>query len=108
MNSPPSRGRPVGSQIRQNVVEILYFLGKGYAYEITKIYRDIFAPVTMRSIYYHLKKGESLEEFKVEDIKVEQGEYSWGSQATKIYYKLGSNARPALDPDVKKYFDSKK
>lgn len=108
MNSLNSRGRPVGSQIRQNIVEILYFLGKGYAYEITKIYQDIFAPVTMRSIYYHLKKGESLDEFKISEVRIEQGDYSWGNQASKIYYELGTNARAGIDPDVKKYFDSKK
>ena len=45
------RGRPIKSAIRQNVVEILYFLKKGYGYDIYKAYRDIFPAVTMRSIY---------------------------------------------------------
>ncbi len=28
------RGRPVHSKIRQNVIEILYILGKAYGYDI--------------------------------------------------------------------------
>ena len=51
------KGRPVKSEIRQNIVEILYFMKQGYGYEIYKAYVKIFPKVTMRSIYYHLKKG---------------------------------------------------
>ena len=102
-----ARGRPVKSQIRQNVIEILHFMGEGYAYELYKVYRDVFAPVTMRSIYYHLKKGLVTEEFKLKHIKKEQGDYSWGTQAEKIYYELGPNASPLIDPKVKDYFDKK-
>lgn len=88
------RGRPVASQIRQNIVEILYFLNKGYGYDIYKVYRSIFPKVTLRSIYYHLKKGEQLGEFKVNKIQEEKGDYSWGSSVEKIYYTLGENAKP--------------
>lgn len=101
------RGRPVKSAIRQNIVEILYFLGKGYGYDIYKTYRDIFTPVTMRSIYYHLNKGIETEEFKIAEVKKEQGNYSWGNTVTKTYYSLGSKAKPTMNEEVKKYFDKK-
>jgi hypothetical protein len=102
------RGRPIKSKIRENIIEILYFLGEGYAYQIHKIYIDIFPAVTARSIYYHLKKGTDLNEFKVKDIKKVKGEYSWGPTAEKIYYALGPSARPQLNPVVRKYFEDKK
>ena len=74
----------------------------------TSIYREIFPAVTMRSIYYHLKKGVETKEFKVEAIKQEKGNYSWGGQAEKIYYKLGDRAKPMIDKKVEKWFRKKK
>ncbi|MBW3011587.1 hypothetical protein KY311_00215 [Candidatus Woesearchaeota archaeon] len=88
------RGRPVASQIRQNIIEILFFMNKGYGYDIYKTYRSLFPKVTLRSIYYHLKKGEQLGEFKVHKIQKEEGDYSWGNSVEKIYYTLGPNANP--------------
>jgi len=70
------RGRPVKSRIRQNIVEILYFLDKGYGYDIYKTYRALFPKVTLRSIYYHLKKGTRIGEFKVNKVKLEKGDFS--------------------------------
>lgn len=81
---------------------------EGYGYDIYKAYIKIFPKVTMRSIYYHLKKGTALEEFKVYKIEKEHGDYSWGSIAEKIYYSLAHNAKPKLDKRVKEYFDKKK
>ena len=78
-----SRGRPVKSQIRQNIVEILYFMKKGCGYDIYKIYKEIFPSCTQRSIYYHLVKGVETKEFNVGEIKVEKGEYSWGNSVEK-------------------------
>ena len=101
------KGRPVRSEIRQNVVEILYFMKEGYGYDIYKVYRSIFPKVTIRSIYYHLKKGVSLKEFKVSKIEREKGDYSWGPEAEKIYYSLGDNAKPVMNEKVKEYFDKK-
>jgi len=97
------RGRPVNSTIRQNIVEILFYLGKGYGYDIYKHYVNVFPKVTMRSIYYHLKKGVDLGEFEVEAIEREHGDYSWGEMAEKIYYKLGKYAIPKKNPLVKSY-----
>ena len=102
-----AKGRPVKSEIRQNMVEILYFIKKAYGYEIYKIYTAIFPKVTLRSIYYHLKKGIALNEFEVHKIEKEKGDYSWGAEAEKIYYKLGSNAKPAVSYRVKEYVESR-
>lgn len=99
------RGRPVGSQIRQNITEILYFFGALPGYDVYKIYIAIFPKVTMRSIYYHLKKGVGLEEFKIEKIEKVKGDYSWGTEAEKIFYGLDVNAKPSMDLRVKDYFD---
>lgn len=105
MNKNEVRGRPVKSVIRQNLIEILYFLGDGYAYEIYKIYSNIFPRVTMRSVYYHLKKGVNLGIFKIKEIRKEQGQYSWGPQVEKIYYSLDKWAEPAGNLLVKDYLN---
>lgn len=96
------RGRPPSSVIRENIKEILFFLGKGYGYDIYKIYVSIFPKVSMRSIYYHLKKGIELGEFEIEKIEKEIGDYSWGEMAEKTYYKLGKLSKPKGDSRVKK------
>ncbi|MBN1385568.1 hypothetical protein JW968_01160 [Candidatus Woesearchaeota archaeon] len=101
------RGRPIRSEIRQNIVEILYFLKEGYAYEIYKVYKAIFPKVTMRSIYYHLKKGVSLGEFKVSKVEKEKGDYSWGNEAEKTYYALGPGAKPRIDEKVKLFLEKR-
>ncbi|MBI2139995.1 hypothetical protein HYU14_03660 [Candidatus Woesearchaeota archaeon] len=98
------RGRPHKSQIRQNMVELLYFLKEGYGYELFKHYRNLFAPVTMRVVYYHLKKGTQLGEFQLSKVIKEEGDFSWGNQSEKNYYSLGPNAKPLSDLRVKSYF----
>ena len=101
------RGRPIKSEIRQNIIEILYFIKEGYGYDIYRTYITIFPKVTMRSIYYHLKKGVDLHEFKVSRIQKEKGDYSWGPEAEKIYYSLGENAKPAGNEKAREYFSKK-
>jgi hypothetical protein len=98
-----TRGRPVHSVIRQNIVEILFFMQKGYGYEISKVYKGIFPQVTMRSIYYHLRKGVDLGEFKVQKVQMEKGDYSWGQMAEKTYYSLGKNAQPLGNKKVEQH-----
>jgi hypothetical protein len=98
------RGRPVHSDIRQNIIEVLHVLGKGYGYEIHKIYKHIFPSCTREVIYYHLKKGVQLHEFEVAEVKQEKGEYSWGGIVQKTYYKLGKNAKPKGSNLVKEFF----
>lgn len=95
------RGRPSGSIIRQNIVEILYYIGSAHGYHISKLYPRIFPAVTRRVIYYHMRKGVSLGEFDIDKIEREQGDFSWGSVAEKTYYKLGKNAKPIGDELVK-------
>lgn len=95
------KGRPPRSIIRDNIVEILFYLGKGYGYQLCKIYFELFPKVTSRSIYYHLKKGVLTQEFEVEEVKTERGEFSWGSSVEKIIYRLGPKALPKGNARVK-------
>ncbi len=97
------RGRPVKSAIRQNIVEILYYLGEGYGYVIYKIYRTVFPACTQKSIYYHLKKGVMTGEFVEAKREKEKGDFSWGSEVEKVYYKLGPKAQAKGEPRVKEY-----
>ncbi len=99
------KGRPIKSQIRQNMVEILYYLGEGYGYQIAKMYNEIFPKATQRSIYYNLRKGLLTKEMEVHKIKEEKGEFSWGNVVEKTYYTLGKNAEPKGEKRVKEYLD---
>ncbi|MGM5487953.1 MAG: hypothetical protein ACQESG_03315 [Nanobdellota archaeon] len=98
------RGRPTYSKVRMNMVEILSVKGEAYGYELAKIYLDIFPKVTRRLLYYHLKKGLELGEFRIDRVEREQGDYSWGQSAEKTYYALGKNAKPRGDEQVEEYF----
>ncbi|MBI2103084.1 hypothetical protein HYT55_04545 [Candidatus Woesearchaeota archaeon] len=97
------RGRPVKSQIRQNVLEILHYLGKGYGYQISKVYNEVFPRATQRVIYYHLKKGIQTREIMVHKIEQEQGNFSWGSVVEKKYYTLGTKANLRGDGRVEDF-----
>ena len=99
------RGRPVKSQIRQNIIELLFFLKEGYGYDLYRHYKDIFPPVSMRVIYYHLRKGADLGEFKINKIVKENGDFSWGSVAEKIYYSLGKEAQPVGNERVREIIE---
>lgn len=94
------RGRPPASDIRQNIVEILFYLKRGYGYQIDYIYRQVYPPCTREVIYYHLRKGVDLGLFKVAEVAVEKGDYSWGPDVQKIYYILGAEAQPRGNPRV--------
>src|SRR3989338_11548101 len=98
-----ARGRPIKSQIRQNIVEILYYLGEGYGYQLARIYKEVFPSVTQRSVYYHLRKGLLTKEIEVHKIEQEKGEFSWGTMVEKKYYVLGKNAEPKGEKRVKEY-----
>ncbi len=99
------RGHPTNSVIRQNIVELLARLGEGYGYQISALYNKIFPTCTMRSVHYHLKKGVATKEFAIKRIVKEEGEYSWGAHAEKIYYGLGENAKPKMDERVRLFFE---
>lgn len=85
-------GRPVKSQVRQNIVELLLYTREGYGYEIAKLYNAVYPKVSQRVIYYHLKKGLATGEFSIKIVRTEDGDYSWGSMAEKTYYCLGQRA----------------
>jgi len=100
-----SRGRPPKSQVRQNLVEILFIKGKAFGYELAKVHNSIFPKCTPRLIYYHLRKGTAMGIFKIQKIAKEQGDFSWGSSVERIYYELDENASPRLNPRAKKWFE---
>ncbi len=102
------RGRPVKSQIRQNIVNILAVLNEGYGYDIYKIYKELFNQCTQKSIYYHLRKGISTGEFIIKKIEKEKGDFSWGSEVEKIYYALGEKAAPNLTEEIRLFIVKRK
>ncbi len=97
------RGRPAKSIIRQNILEILFYLKKGYGYQISKIYNEVFPPVTQRSIYYHLRQGIKTKEIAVQAVKQESGEFSWGKLVEKTYYCLGTTGSPKGNLKIKEF-----
>jgi len=82
-------------------------MGKGYGYEIHKHYNAIFPKCTRESVYYHLRKGLILGEFKLVEIKQEKGQFSWGALVEKRYYGLGDNAMARNDNRVRSFFSNK-
>ena len=103
-----SRGRPVKSQIRQNIVEMLFVMNSAYGYKIHKYYNELFPACTRENIYYNLRKGVKIGEFELAEVKQEKGEYSWGTVVEKKYYTLGPKAAPSGDPRVKDFFEKLK
>lgn len=101
------RGRPLQSEIRQNMIEIMHVLGQAYGYQIYKVYKDVYPSVTLRSMYYHLKKGKKLGEFEVVKVEKDQGSFSWGPSTERIIYKLGPSAKPKGDTRVKDHVEKR-
>jgi hypothetical protein len=102
------RGRPVKSEIRQNMVEILAVKDEAYGYELARIYNQIFPGCTRENIYYHLRKGVAIGEFIVKDVKQEKGDFSWGTIVEKKYYALGPQAKPQGNERVRQFFEGKR
>lgn len=100
-----SRGRPVKSEVRQNIVEMLFFRAPMYGYQIHRFYNELFPACTRENIYYNLRKGVALGEFKLTEVRQEKGEYSWGNVVEKKYYVLGPNANPRGDDRVRDFFE---
>ena len=69
------RGRPVKSQIRQNIIELLAVMKKSRVHHNAYLYAN-FSEVHPRSIYYHLKKGVETGEIEIDEIREEKGEFS--------------------------------
>jgi len=82
------KGRPERSAIRDNVGKLLREYGPSDGYSLYKIYIETYPKVTMRSIYYHLKKGVELRIFKIKEIVKDRGSHSWGNYSEKIIYEV--------------------
>lgn len=95
-------GRPIKSDVRQKIVNILYLKNPLCGYDIYKTYLQVYGKVSIRLIYYHLKKGLQTQEIEIAEIRKTRGDYSWGSEAEKIYYSVGKLAKPNIDENVKK------
>ena len=83
-----SVGRPIGSNVRNNIISLLSREGPMHGYELYQKYIMNYPKVTMRLIYYHLKKGVSTGELKVYKIEHKKGEYSWGTEVQNIIYTV--------------------
>ncbi len=103
-----ARGRPLKSEIRQNIIDILHYMKRGYGYEIYRIYISVFPKCTIEVVYYHLKKGVTLDEFRVERVSQERGDFSWGPIAEKTYYSLGPNAVPRINRRLENHIKKQK
>jgi len=96
------RGRPTKSLIRDRMQQIVDALGKAYGYEVYKIYTKVFETVSIRSMYYHFKRGVELGEFVGAGQKQEKGPYTWGRESTHIYYSLGDAASHKANTELQK------
>lgn len=81
-----SQGRPVGSDVRTNIITLLSKEGPMHGYSLYQEYIKYYPNVSMRLIYYHLKKGVSMGELKIHKIEKKKGEYSWGGEVEHILY----------------------
>jgi len=84
------RGRKPGSVVRDNIIDLLRKKGPMHGYQIYKSYREVYGPISLRLIYYHLHKGIDSGEIEISHISDEEGPYSWGPKARKVYYKAKS------------------
>jgi hypothetical protein len=103
-----ARGRPIKSDVRQNIIEILAEIGSGYGYQIHKYYNELFPACTRENIYYNLRKGVALKEFELVEIRREEGAFSWGTVVEKKIYRLGPKSAPRGNPKVKEFFEKLK
>lgn len=84
------------SLIRENIKKILSIIEEINGYDLYKIYIEVYPKVTMRSIYYHLTKGQELNEFKIKRIIEQKGDFSWGSTSRKVFYKINTVDVPSI------------
>ena len=91
-----NKGRPEGSIVRNRLINILKVVGTSYGYELYTIYKQLFEPLHMRTIYYNLKKGLEKEEIILVNVAREIGNYSWGDEVEKVYYTIGPFAKTTM------------
>ena len=88
MEFPLHKIRPiVKNSVRSRIVEILKE-GTAYGYQIFKKYRARYGEISLRLIYYHLKKGEKDGLFEMTEFEEATGDFSWGGTTKHKYYKL--------------------
>jgi len=94
-------GRKPKSDIRDEMVELLFFLREAYGYELYKKYCQVYdKKVSMRSIYYHLNKGVELGVFNLKEIREVKGEFSWGTGVKQVIFQLGEAATPQGNKNI--------
>jgi hypothetical protein len=98
------RGRPPHSPVRQNIIELVAQFGELHGYDAYKHYSRIFPRISMRAVYYCLRKGVKTGFFKISKVEKKEGTYSWGPEAQRVYYSLGQIAKPLGDFKVKEYY----
>lgn len=82
------QGRPIGSNVRTHIIHLLSKEGPMHGYELYQKYITHYPQVSMRLIYYHLKKGVSTGELKIHKIEKKKGEFSWGNEVQHITYAV--------------------
>ncbi len=100
------RGRPPNSPVRDRMQMIVDALGVTYGYEIHKAYEEIFEPIELRSMYYHLKKGVQLNEFEEVGVEKVKGPFTWGDVSIRKYYILGPEAEKRATEEVQKIIEN--
>lgn len=96
-----TRGVRIGNETRRNLAELLEAAGSAYGYDLYKLYRQKYGPISLRLIYYHLAKGRTEGIFQVKEVRHTEGGYSWGKHAERVYYELGPAAATGAKPKVK-------
>ncbi|MFO7872169.1 MAG: hypothetical protein R6U26_00830 [Candidatus Undinarchaeales archaeon] len=100
------RGRPPNSPVRDRMQMIVDALGVTYGYEIHKAYEEIFEPIELRSMYYHLKKGVELNQFEEVGVEKVKGPFTWGDVSIRKYYILGPEAEKRATAEVQKVIEN--
>jgi hypothetical protein len=94
-------GRKPKSEIRDELIELLYFMREAYGYQLYKKYCKVYEKkVSMRSIYYHLNKGVELGVFNLKEIREVKGEFSWGTGVKQVIFQLGEAANPQGNKEI--------
>lgn len=90
----------IGNETRRNLAELLAAAGSAYGYDLYKLYRKNYGPISLRLVYYHLAKGCAEGIFQVKEVRHTEGGYSWGKHAERIYYELGPKAGRTAPPSA--------
>lgn len=73
------------SLVRERILQILYYVGYSYPYEIYKIYKSLYGKVCLRNVYYNIRKGIEAGDIKVLKVETVDGNFTWGDKTKRIY-----------------------